>query len=135
MLFFPFPAWVGPPPVPSRVKKDLKMVRTGWNGLLQGWSCNQRKGCVSCFSSFRTLISSLIPLGCRTSEISNPSEGRMGSIACFLRKVCLHLLCCLEGVTWECEPKNQMFPWTDNTLHNTFSIHYIQRALGVRCLR
>lgn len=57
------------------------MVRTGGNGLLQGWSCNQRKGCVSCFSSFRTLISSLIPLGCRTSEISNPSGGRMGSRA------------------------------------------------------
>lgn len=33
---FPFPARVGPPPVPSRVKKDLNMVRTGGNGLLQG---------------------------------------------------------------------------------------------------
>lgn len=98
------------------------MVRTGRNSLLQGRICNQRKGCVSCFSSFCTCISSLIPLGCRTSEISNPSGGRMGSRACFARKVCLYLLCCLDGITWDCEPKNQMFPWSDThyTIHLAF---------------
>lgn len=120
--FFPFPSMAWSTTTSTRVIKDLKMVRTGRNSLLQGWSCNQRKGCVSCFSSFRTCISSLIPLGCRTSEISNPSGGRMGSGACFARKVCLYLLCCLEGITWECQPKNQMFPWSDThyTIHLAF---------------
>lgn len=46
----------------------------------------------------------------------------MGSRAWLTRKARLDLLCYLKGITWECEPKKQMFPWIDRhyIIHSAF---------------